>query len=68
MGTTKKSGVMCFIDLENFKKATLTKQLRRLITRPHSLVAMVLEEKYFKRSNILETCIKGNAPSCGGVS
>lgn len=52
---------MGFQDLENFNRAMLVKQLWRIITRPQSLVAIVLKEKYFRLGYVLETSIKGNS-------
>lgn len=58
MGNTKSNGSMGFRNLKNFNLAIFAKQLLKLITKPHSLVFLVLKEKFFKHRNALETKIR----------
>lgn len=54
MGLSKKRRGLGIKDLENFNKASLAKQLWRVLHQPSSLVAQVLKEKYFMEGNLLE--------------
>lgn len=56
----KRRGDMGFRDLESFSRAMLA-QLWKIITRPHSLVASFLKEKYFKYGDVLEAKTRNNA-------
>lgn len=53
---------MGFWDLELFNLALLAKQLWRLHTNPHSLLAKTLKHKYYPTSNIWEIRL-GHNPS-----
>lgn len=61
MGKHKANGILGFRDLECFNKALLAKQLWRLVTKPWSLVATILREKYCKTENIITACVKGHS-------
>lgn len=54
MGLSKVRRGLGIKDLENFNKASLAKQLWRVLHQPSSLVAQVLKEKYFVEGNLLE--------------
>jgi hypothetical protein len=47
MGVSKFHGRVGFRDLEIFNKALLAKQGWRLLQFPNSLVARIMQEKYF---------------------
>lgn len=51
---------MGFRDFGCFNSALIVKQLWRILTRPSSLATTIMEEKYFKFSNLLEALVKGN--------
>lgn len=59
MGDHKCKGGIGFCDLESFNKALLAKQLWRLVSQPHSLVATVLKGKYCRFGNFIEVIAKG---------
>lgn len=50
----KKQGGLGFLDLRAFNLALLAKQGWRLLTNPDSLLARVLEAKYYPHRNFLE--------------
>lgn len=58
MGSPKAVEGMGFRDLSIFNLALLAKKLWRIHTRPQSLVATILRDKYFKDSNALESRVK----------
>ncbi|KAF5472200.1 hypothetical protein F2P56_008937 [Juglans regia] len=62
MGTAKGKGGLGFRDLASFNLALLAKQAWRLLQSPHSLIAKIFKEKYFKNTSITEAKL-GNAPS-----
>lgn len=47
-----------FYDLESFNIILLAKQLWRVISRPHTLLATILKEKYFKQDIVMEAKAK----------
>jgi hypothetical protein len=61
MGDSKRSGGLGFRELESFNKATLAKQAWRISNNPSSLITRVMQEKYFKRGNMLEARL-GHGP------
>jgi ribonuclease HI len=62
MGLSKEVGGMGFRDLTSFNKALLAKQSWRLWSKLDSLVARIMEAKYYAGSSILEASI-GRRPS-----
>jgi hypothetical protein len=54
MGVSKFHGGMGFRDLEIFNKALLAKQGWRILKFPNSLVAKILQEKYFQGGDFLK--------------
>lgn len=64
MGRPKTNGGMGFWDLESFNLLLLAKQLWWILSRPHSLVVIILKEKYFPTN---EAQIRGGASFCGVV-
>ena len=58
---------MGFRDFRDFNLALLAKQVWRLLTHPHSLIARVLKGRYYRFSNPLLTG-KANSPSFGWSS
>lgn len=56
----KCMGWMCFRHLEKFNKALLAKQICRIIYHPHSLMARVLKEIYFRCQDIMEATLGNN--------
>ena len=50
----KKEGGLGFRNLENFNRALLAKQSRRIIKQPDSLVARTLKDCYFKHSEFID--------------
>lgn len=61
MGAPKVKKGLGYYNLESFNLALLIEQIWRIITRPSSLIALVLKEKYFKFLDALEA----RAPCCG---
>lgn len=61
MGVPKIKGGLAFQELDSFNLVLLAMQLWCILTKPTSLVATMVKEKYFKHSNVLEVCVKGNA-------
>lgn len=61
MSNSKMEGRMGFRDFECFNLALLAKQLWRILTRPCSLVATNMNEKYYKNGNLLEAIIRGSS-------
>lgn len=59
MGSHKSLGGMGLKDLDCFNKVLLAKQLWRLVTQPHSLVASILRKKYCKDVLFLEAKVQG---------
>lgn len=59
MGEHKINGGLGFQDLESFNKALIAKQLWRVLTQPHSLVATILREKYYKSEGFMTVKAKG---------
>jgi hypothetical protein len=53
LGAPKNRGGMGLRDLKVFNLALLTKQGRRLLINPNSLVACILKEKYHPREGFL---------------
>lgn len=62
VGIVKSHGRLGFRDIQIFNKAMLAKQFWRLLTKPHSLVARIMREKYFKHGDILSSRL-GCGPS-----
>lgn len=55
---SKEAVGLDFKNMEAFNKALLTKQLWRvLLKNPNSLVAQVLKQKYFKKTQLLNANI-----------
>lgn len=54
LGLSKEKGILDFRDLKIFNKVLLVKQLSRVLNQPTSLVAQVLNDKYFKKGTLLE--------------
>lgn len=59
-GQQRREGNVGFKDFGNFNQVMLAKQLWLIITRPQSLVARILKEKYFRHVNIMEENTKSN--------
>lgn len=51
---------MRFKDFDAFNLTLLAKQFWRLLTFPHSLVATIMNEKYFRHCTLLEAFVKNN--------
>ncbi|XP_042964706.1 uncharacterized protein LOC122298928 [Carya illinoinensis] len=62
MGNSKGRGGLGFRELECFNKAMLAKQVWRILNNPNSLVARVMQEKYFKGKSVLDARL-GYSPS-----
>lgn len=60
LGAPKLKGGLGFWDIEALNFALLAKQVWRIISCSHSLVAMVLKENYFKHVNAMEARVRGN--------
>ncbi|XP_056864246.1 uncharacterized protein LOC130511334 [Raphanus sativus] len=60
-------GGLGFRNFRDFNLALLAKQVWRLLTKPHSLLARVLKGRYYKHSNPITTG-KANNPSFGWKS
>jgi hypothetical protein len=54
MGRSKAMGGMGFRDFNSFNKALLAKQIWRLWENPSSLVAQIMQAKYYPTSSVLE--------------
>lgn len=54
-------GGLGFWDLESFNKALIAKQLWRLVTKPWTLVATILKEKYCTSGNFMAASAKGHS-------
>ena len=59
-----EEGGLGFRDFRYFNLALLAKQVWRLLTNPHSLIARVLKGRYYRHTNPLLTG-KANSPSFG---
>ncbi|XP_027182092.1 uncharacterized protein LOC113780492 [Coffea eugenioides] len=59
LSEVKGKGGLGFRDLQCFNKATLAKQLWRVLTNPSLLVRRVLKNRYFKGTSIWETKERG---------
>jgi hypothetical protein len=55
LGMSKAQGGLGYGDLENFNQALLAKQGWQLVQNPNSLVAHVLNAKYFPNSTFMES-------------
>jgi ribonuclease HI len=62
MGRSKANGGMGFRDFTCFNKALLAKQVWRLWKTPDSLIARIVEAKYYPRGSVLEAQL-GKYPS-----
>lgn len=62
-----EEGGLGFRDFRDFNLALLAKQVWRLLTHPHSLIARVLKGRYYRHTNPLITG-KANSPSFGWTS
>ncbi|XP_042939577.1 uncharacterized mitochondrial protein AtMg00310-like [Carya illinoinensis] len=62
MGTAKSGGGLGFREIESFNMALLAKQCWRVLTKPQSMAAMVLKDKYFRHFTILDSNL-GHRPS-----
>ncbi|XP_042944640.1 uncharacterized protein LOC122278525 [Carya illinoinensis] len=62
MGDSKGRGGLGFRELKCFNKAMLAKQVWRILNNPNSLVARVMQEKYFKGKSVLDAKL-GYSPS-----
>lgn len=62
MGLSKAKGGMGFRDLAMFNKALLAKQLWRILQNPNSLVARIMQAKYFPQTTLWEAG-PGSRPS-----
>jgi hypothetical protein len=58
MGITKEQGGLGFRDLVMFNKALLAKQVWRILKNPESLVARIMQTKYFPHASIMEAAIR----------
>jgi hypothetical protein len=62
MGATKEQGGLGFRDLVMFNKALLAKQVWRILKNPDSLMARIMQAKYFPHTTIMDAAL-GNRPS-----
>ena len=62
MGVSEVKGGMGFRDLAMFNKALLVKQLWRIMQNLTSLVARIMQAKYFPKKNVFEASL-GARPS-----
>ena len=62
MGVSKNKGGLGFRDLIMFNKALLAKQVWRILQNPDSLIARIMQAKYFPNSSIMEASL-GTRPS-----
>jgi hypothetical protein len=62
LGISKSDGGIGYRDLRSFNKALLAKQAWRLWNIPNSLTSQIMEAKYYRGGNFLESSI-GNCPS-----
>lgn len=60
-GLSKVRSGLGFWDLESYNSTLLAKQMWQIITRPHSLVASVFKDKYFKHDDVIEVKLRGVA-------
>ena len=56
----KSMGCMGFRDTRAFNQALLAKQVWRLIENPESLVARLLQAKYYLSGNLVDTVFTSN--------
>lgn len=61
MGAAKMCGGLGCRDLEHCNRAMLAKQVWTLLTRPHSLIAMIMKENHFKLEDILKVRTKSDS-------
>ena len=60
MSQVKSRGGLGFRDLTSFNQALVAKQAWRLLQLPNSLLARVLQAKYYKHSLFLNTTVGSN--------